>query len=169
MARALVTGLLLGACLCSAQQALVVSVPGGQVRGQSLKDGGAVFKGIPFAQPPLGELRWKPPATVRSWTGARDAVEFGGECAQNPMWGHPKVVNEDCLYLNVWTPVWPPAALKPVMVWVHGGGNVAGSGNENGAAFTRHGVVLVSFNYRGGFWVSRSSRADSGVGRPCVG
>jgi para-nitrobenzyl esterase len=64
------------------------------------------------------------------------------------MWGHPKVVNEDCLYINVWTPALPPAQLKPVMVWIHGGGNVAGSGNENGESLMRHGVVLVSFNYR---------------------
>ena len=66
----------------------------------------------------------------------------------NPIWGMPKVVNEDCLYLNVWTATWPPASLKPVMVWIHGGGNVAGSGNENGESLARHGVVLVSFNYR---------------------
>ncbi len=135
-----------------AWQGPVVGVTGGQIRGQSLKDGGAVFKGIPFAEPPLGELRWKPPATVRAWSGVRDAVQFAGTCAQNPMWGWPKVVNEDCLYLNVWTPVWPAAALKPVMVWIHGGGNVAGSGNENGEAFTQHGVVLVSFNYRVGIF-----------------
>ena len=126
----------------------VVSVPGGQVRGQSLKDGGAVFKGIPFAQPPLADLRWRKPAPVKPWSGVRDTVQFGGTCAMNPIWGMPKVVNEDCLYINVWTPALPPAPLKPVMVWIHGGGNVAGSGNENGESLMRHGVVLVSFNYR---------------------
>ena len=126
----------------------VVTVTGGQVRGQALKDGGAVFRGIPYAQPPLADLRWRKPAPVKPWTGVRDAVKFGGTCAQNPMWGMPKVVNEDCLYINVWTPALPPAPLKPVMVWIHGGGNVAGSGNENGESLMRHGVVLVSFNYR---------------------
>ena len=126
----------------------VVSVPGGQVRGQSLKEGGAVFKGIPYAQPPLGELRWREPAPVKPWNGVRTTTEFSGECSQNPMWGHPKVVNEDCLYLNVWTPALPPTTLKPVMVWIHGGGNVAGSGRENGESLARHGVVLVNFNYR---------------------
>ncbi len=130
----------------------VVSVTGGQVRGQVLKDGGAKFLGIPYAQPPLADLRWRKTMPVKPWTGVREAVEFGGTCAMNPIWGMPKVTNEDCLYLNVWTPVWPAAGLKPVMVWIHGGGNVAGSGNENGVAFTRHGVVLVSFNYRLGIF-----------------
>ncbi len=126
----------------------VVTVPGGQVRGQELKDGGAVFKGIPYAQPPLADLRWRKPAAVKPWRGVHDALQFAGTCAQNPIWGMPKVVNEDCLYINVWTPALPPAPLKPVMVWIHGGGNVAGSGNENGESLMRHGVVLVSFNYR---------------------
>jgi para-nitrobenzyl esterase len=131
-----------------AREGPVVSVPGGQVRGQALKDGGAVFRGIPFAQPPLADLRWREPMPVKPWTGVREATKFGGECAQNPMWGHPKVVNEDCLYLNVWTPSMPPTSLKPVMVWIHGGGNVAGSGRENGESLSHHGVVLVNFNYR---------------------
>ena len=126
----------------------MVAVTGGWVRGQSLKDGGAAFKGIPYAQPPLADLRWRKPARLKPWTGVRDALHFGGTCAQNPMWGMPKVVNEDCLYINVWTPALPPAPLQPVMVWIHGGGNVAGSGNENGERLMRHGVVLVSFNYR---------------------
>src|SRR5215471_6727266 len=71
----------------------VVSVPGGQVRGRVLKDGGAVFRGIPFAQPPLADLRWREPMPVKPWSGVREATAFGGECPQNPMWGHPKVVN----------------------------------------------------------------------------
>jgi para-nitrobenzyl esterase len=130
----------------------VVAVPGGQVRGLTLKDGGAVFKGIPYAQPPLSDLRWRLPMPVKPWTDVRDAVQFGGTCAQNPMWGMPKVTNEDCLYLNVWAPAWPASGLKPVMVWIHGGGNVAGHGNENGENIMRQGVVLVSFNYRLGIF-----------------
>ncbi len=130
------------------RQAPVVDVTGGQIRGRALSNDSAVFKGIPYAQPPLAELRWKAPFPVKPWTGVRDALRFGGECAQNPMWGHPQVLNEDCLYLNVWTPALPPTPLKPVMVWLHGGGNVAGSGNMNGESLMRHGVVLVSLNYR---------------------
>ena len=140
--------LILSSSLSFGWQGPVVSVPGGQVRGEVLKDGGAVFRGIPFAQPPLADLRWREPMPVKPWTGVREATVFGGECAQNPMWGHAKVVNEDCLYLNVWTPAMPPTSLKPVMVWIHGGGNVAGSGRENGESLSRHGVVLVNFNYR---------------------
>jgi len=136
----------------SSAQGPAVDVTGGKVRGQLLKEGGAVFKGIPYAQAPLAELRWKPPAAVKPWTGVREASQYGGTCAQNPMWGMPKVVNEDCLYLNVWTPAWPPADLKPVMVWIHGGGNVAGSGNGSGASLVRQGVVLVRFNYRLGIF-----------------
>ena len=145
---------LIAVCLTAASSAQrpVVDVTGGRVRGQLLKEGGAVFKGIPYAQAPLAELRWNPPAAVKPWTGVRDASQYGGTCAQNPMWGMPKVVNENCLYLNVWTPVWPAADLKPVMVWIHGGGNVAGSGNGDGASLVGHGVVLVTFNYRLGIF-----------------
>lgn len=137
-------------CVCASHgwQSPIVRVTGGQVQGRSLNDGGAVFRGIPYAQPPLGDLRWREPTPAKPWTGVRPAAEFSGECAQNSMWGHPKVVNEDCLYLNVWTPTLPPTSLKPVMVWIHGGGNVAGSGRENGGSLARHGVVLVNFNYR---------------------
>jgi len=139
-------------CVSLCQAGPVVSVTGGQLRGQMLKENGAVFKGIPYAQPPLGDLRWKPTAPVKPWSGVRETVQFGGTCAMNPIWGMPKVVNEDCLYLNVWAPEWPPKSQKPVMVWIHGGGNVAGSGNENGESFIRQGVVLVSFNYRLGIF-----------------
>lgn len=133
-------------------QAPVVAVTDGRVSGQTLSEGGAVFKGIPYAQPPLADLRWRKPAAVKPWSGVREAGTFAGECAQNPMWGHPKVVNEDCLYINVWTPALPAAPLKPVMVWIHGGGNVSASGNENGERLMRHGIVLVTFNYRLGLF-----------------
>lgn len=128
-------------------QGLVVAVSEGQLQGDS-KNGVAVFRGIPYAQPPVGELRWRPPIPAKPWHGVREATKFASECAQNPIWGHPKVVDEDCLYMNVWTPAMPPSPPKPVMVWIHGGGNVAGSGNENFENLARHGVVLVSFNYR---------------------
>ena len=86
----------------------MVAITGGQVRGQSPKDGGAGFKGIPDAQPPLAYLRWRRPAPVMPWSGVRDALQVSGTCAQNPMWGMPNVVNEDCFYINVWVPALPP-------------------------------------------------------------
>jgi para-nitrobenzyl esterase len=129
-----------------------VAVTGGQVRGSFLAQGGAVFKGIPFAQPPVGDLRWREPAPVKSWTGARDATAFGAPCAQNSGGGRTlENSREDCLFLNVWTPEWPAASRKPVMFWIHGGGNYAGTASSdsfNGESLARHGVVLVSANYR---------------------
>ena len=121
-------------------------VTGGEIRGTSLSAGGAVFKGIPFAAPPVGELRWREPNPVKPWNGIRDATAFGSRCMQNG-----KEVSEDCLYLNVWTPEWPAKSRRPVMLWIHGGGNFAGSSGEaifDGAQFAQHGVVLVSANYR---------------------
>jgi para-nitrobenzyl esterase len=129
----------------------VIAVTGGEIRGGVLEKGGAVFKGIPFAQPPEGELRWRPPAAVKPWTGVRDATAFGSPCAQNSGGRALENSREDCLFLNVWTPEWPARSSKPVMVWVHGGGNYAGtssSANFDGESLARHGVVLVSVNYR---------------------
>jgi para-nitrobenzyl esterase len=121
----------------------------GQLRGSLTYDGVAVFKNIPFAAPPIGDLRWHEPLPPKSWTGVRDATTFGPACYQS---GHLNgVSSEDCLQLNVWTPKWPATSPAPVMVWFHGGGNVAGSAIEplfNGEEFARHGVVLVSANYR---------------------
>ncbi len=129
----------------------VVAVTGGQIRGALMARGGAEFKGIPFAKAPVGDLRWREPLPTMPWTGVRDATTFGAPCPQNaanrPMDGS----QEDCLFLNLWTPDWPPAARKPVMVWMHGGGNYAGSSSNaafNGESLARRGVVLVSLNYR---------------------
>ena len=109
-----------------------VSVSGGQVRGRLLpKDAGAVFKGIPFAQPPVGDLRWREPQAVLPWTGIRDAGESGPPCAQSSSgWNEKEAIasREDCLYLDVWTPQWPAQSRRPVMVWLHGGGNTGGAG-----------------------------------------
>jgi para-nitrobenzyl esterase len=127
----------------------VVSVDAGQLRGGMTPDGVAVFKNIPFAQPPIGDLRWREPVPVKSWTGVRDATVFGPMCHQNDNQNFPH--SEDCLQLNVWTPTWPVKSSAPVMVWFHGGGNFAGSGIEplfNGETLARHGVVLVTANYR---------------------
>ena len=144
-----------------ASQDPMVAVTGGQIRGRSL-DSGAVFKGIPFAAPPEGDRRWKPPMPVIPWTGIRDTGEYGNTCAQIDA-GWNKLAagkgKEDCLYLNVWTPQWPAAAKLPVMLWVHGGGNAGGSalgqgGIEppfDGADLSDHGVVVVTINYRLGY------------------
>jgi len=127
----------------------VVSISAGQLRGSSSAGGGAVFKNIPFAQPPVGDRRWREPLPASAWAGVRDATLFGPMCHQNdnPQLPH----SEDCLQLNVWTPTLSPSSPLPVMVWVHGGGNVAGSGVEalfNGDALARRGVVVVNVNYR---------------------
>jgi para-nitrobenzyl esterase len=125
----------------------VADVTGGRIQGSILDRGGAVFKGIPFAQAPVGALRWREPQPVKPWAGVRDAVSFGAACAQNGNTGS----SEDCLFLNVWAPEWPPAGRRPVMFWIHGGGNyagAAGSANFDGESLARRGVVLVGANYR---------------------
>jgi para-nitrobenzyl esterase len=131
----------------------IVSISTGQLRGSLTADGVAAFKNIPFAQPPVGDLRWREPLAAKAWTGVRDATAFGPMCNQNDNKAIPH--SEDCLQLNVWTPKWPQTSAVPVMVWIHGGGNTAGSGMEalfNGEALARHGVVVVNVNYRLGIF-----------------
>ncbi len=136
----------------------VVGVENGEVQG--VVDGGvASFKGIPFAAPPVGDLRWRPPQPAAKWTGVRQAADFGADCMQGrfgppPAAGAsaPPAPSEDCLFLNVWRPASAtPGAKLPVMVWIHGGGFMFGSGSfpgTSGVQFAKHGVVLVSLNYR---------------------
>jgi para-nitrobenzyl esterase len=135
----------------------VVKVTGGQIRGTPLNKGGAVFKGIPYAQPPVGDLRWREPMPVKPWTGVRDATAFGAICPQAAGFNSQgAIVNEDCLYTNVWAPEWPSRSRKAVMVWIPSGGNIFGgvaAGNpendgNDGESLARHGVVVVSLNYR---------------------
>ena len=151
--RALVALLIVLAVGCSgaSNSVPVVTVTGGEVQGSILDNGGAVFKGIPYAKPPVGDLRWREPMPVEQWAGVRDATQFGATCMQGEGPISYDVKSEDCLFLNVWTPEWPAKSRLPVMVWIHGGGNFAGSSGEgwtDGESLTRHGVVLVSFNYR---------------------
>ena len=153
--RMLLSFSILAGVLCMAQPreggrgGVVLAVTGGKISGALAGYGGAVFKGIPFAQPPTGELRWRAPLPVRPWTGVRDATAFGPACAQGGAQGSKS--SEDCLYLNLWTPEWPAKSRAPVMVWIHGGGNFAGASSEptfDGESLARHGVVLVTANYR---------------------
>jgi para-nitrobenzyl esterase len=114
----------------------------------------ASFKGVPFAQAPVGDLRWRPPQAPKPWTGVREATAFSPVCMQmgQARSGGTQTQSEDCLYLNVWTPaVRPPGAKLPVMVWIHGGAFIQGAGSSpvyDGAHFAERGVVLVSVNYR---------------------
>lgn len=148
---ALASLLLCGMSALAAEPAPAVAVTGGRIQGAALAQGGAVFKGIPYAQPPVGDLRWRPPQPVKPWTGVRDATSFGAPCAQNAGGQPLESSREDCLFLNVWTTEWPGAAAKPVMVWLHGGGNYAGTASSagfDGESLARRGVVFVSLNYR---------------------
>ena len=115
-----------------------------------------VFRGIPYAAPPVGDLRWKPPMPAAAWEGVRSASEFSDICPQGgglaQMTGEAlPTLTEDCLYLNVWTTGAGTDALAPVMVWIHGGGLSLGWGHQrgyDGTNFAKRGVVLVSINYR---------------------
>jgi len=128
----------------------IVSTDAGVVSGttNTAKDV-RIFRGIPFAAPPVGRLRWKEPQPVTTWKGVRNCVEFG----PNPMQENWEPTSEDCLYLNIWTTELEPPMKKPVIVWIYGGGFTGGSGAGgwcDGAAMARKGVVFVTFNYRVG-------------------
>lgn len=132
----------------------LVDAPAGAVRGETI---GRlhVFKGIPFALPPIGELRWKPPAPVPRWKDPRDATQFGAACVQPKpraesiyTWDLP-AASEDCLFLNIWAPA--DARNAPVFVWIHGGALTSGAGSEpmyDGARLADRGIVVVTINYR---------------------
>jgi para-nitrobenzyl esterase len=142
------------AVAASAAPRTEVRTQSGIVAG-SVANGVVSWKGIRYAEPPVGELRWKPPVPVKPWTGVRQATEYGHDCMQEPFpsdaapLGTPPA--EDCLFVNVWAPEKPAADKLPVMFWIHGGGFVNGGSSPavyDGSAFARRGVVLVSLNYR---------------------
>ena len=135
---------------------LAVETRHGVVRGAAAEDGVTAFLGIPYAAPPAGPLRFEPPRPPRPWSGVRDCTTYGPTAPQPPVEGpvarllpHVSIPGEDYLNLNVWTA--SPSGSRPVMVFIHGGSFTGGSGaipTYDGAAFARHGVVLVTVNYR---------------------
>ena len=137
--------------LRSAASAETVRVEKGLLRG-TVENGLRVYRGIPYAAPPVGDLRWKPPQPARSWKGVRTADQFGRACMQtNPAIANLPAPSEDCLYLNVWTPAKSAGDKLPVLFWIHGGGFVAGAPAEklyDGEWLARKGVVVVSIAYR---------------------
>jgi len=162
--RGLIVGALAGVVMMSSGwlaaadgPVLKVKTVQGSVQGKTLHEGKVrAFLGLPYAAPPVGELRWKAPAAPRAWKGVRQATEFGHHCVQGRVFADmifPDAgPSEDCLVLNVYTPAEAKAGSKlPVMFWIHGGGYAGGAGSEprhDGASLPTHGVVLVTINYR---------------------
>lgn len=135
-----------------------VNISNGKLVGM-YSSGISIFKGIPFAQPPVGPLRWKAPAPVKDWNGVVKANQFGPRAMQKPIYGdmafRSNGVNEDCLYLNVWTPAKSSDEKLPVLVYFYGGGFMAGDGSElryDGESMSRKGIVTVTVNYRLGIF-----------------
>lgn len=149
------------AARAQAQSGTLITVADGQVQGH-LNDGAREFLGIPYAAPPVGALRWRPPAPAIPWVGVLDASSFSPACAQSPSLTGTASEQEDCLYLNVWTPDSAPTKPRPVMVWIHGGSNEVGSTGDfvpfppfqDVRLYDAHSlsalrdVVVVSLNYR---------------------
>ncbi|HEX8811438.1 MAG TPA: carboxylesterase family protein, partial [Terracidiphilus sp.] len=150
------TAILFPACAQQKPDPLVVNTSAGQIRGISRMYGGAEFLGIPYAEPPVGNLRWHEPIPAKPWTGVRDMTQFGAPCAQPDLgaWNRRDAATgrEDCLFLNVITPEWPaPQKPLPVMLWLHGGANAGGTASSmlyKDGTLVRHGILLVTVNYR---------------------
>ena len=151
---------------------LQVKIQTGKIEG---KQDGAVrtFLGIPYAAPPVGDLRWKAPQPAAKWSGVRKTTEFGARCMQGPIYSdmifRDPGPSEDCLYLNVWTPAKSAKKKLPVMVWIYGGGYIAGASSEprqDGTNLAKNqNVVVVSMNYRlgvFGFFVHPELAKESG-------
>src|SRR5262245_38342504 len=132
-----------------------VDTKAGPIQGTTESDGLRVFKGIPYAAPPVGTLRWQPPQPVTHWKDVRQATAFGAQCMQRRIYAdmvfRAAGVSEDCLFLNVWTPAKSGQERLPVLVYFYGGGFSAGDGSEpryEGAAMARRGIVSLTVNYR---------------------
>ena len=134
---------------------LTIRVDGGLISGTLVGSDGQVraYKGIPYAAPPVGDLRWKPPQPAKSWDDVREAHQFSPVCPQPGPQGTAQAEeqSEDCLYLNIWTGAASPEERRPVMLWIHGGTLISGSGSRptyDGTALAGKGAVLASINYR---------------------
>ena len=132
-----------------------VRIGDGLVSGSLASGGVRAVRGIPYAAPPVGALRWREPQPAAPWRGVRDVTRFGPRCMQLPVFGdmvfRSSGMSEDCLYLNVWAPPRAAAPRLPVLVYFYGGGFIAGDGSENrydGASLARRGIVVVTVNYR---------------------
>lgn len=133
----------------------IIRISQGQLRGRELDNGVTAFMGVPYAAPPVGALRWRPPQPAAKWDGVRDATRAGARCIQHAPYGELEADNpnqsEDCLFLNIWKPNASPSAKLPVLFWIHGGEFWAGSGTEaryNGAKLAARGAVVVTVNHR---------------------
>jgi para-nitrobenzyl esterase len=160
-----ICGAIVALSACGATLSAAISQPvkvtGGMVAGVPGKDTTVtVFKGLPFAAPPVGDLRWHAPKPVVAWQGVKKADQFGNSCIQTVVkerkpWTYEFMVHnpisEDCLYLNVWTAAQAASEKRPVYIYVHGGGNVEGSGaiqTYDGEGLAKKGVIVVTINYR---------------------
>jgi para-nitrobenzyl esterase len=150
-----------------AAESINLLLPHGTIKG--MRDNGVdSYKGIPYALPPLGQLRFAPPQAAKPWSGELDCTRFGSQCSQASSFSAPGPESEDCLTLNVWAPAENSRNL-PVYVFIHGGGFAAGSGSlpdYDGSSFARHGIVTVTINYRLGalgFFASGETRRQYGT------
>lgn len=141
-------------CLPASAQMTTADVTGGRIEGV-VKDSLTIYKGVPFAAPPVGELRWRDPQPVQPWQGVRKADASGPDCMQDAAvlkyLDKGQTLSEDCLYLNVWTPAKAATEKLPVMVWIHGGGFVGGTISTpfyDGTHLAQKGAVIVSLSYR---------------------
>jgi para-nitrobenzyl esterase len=137
-----------------------VKIASGTLEGTINSDSSLrIFRGVPFAAPPVGDLRWRPPQPVQHWRGVRQAADFGPRCVQGRVFDdivfRSKEMSEDCLSLTIWTPARSRGEKLPVYVWFYGGGFAAGAGDEaryDGESFAKHGIVVVNANYRLGIF-----------------
>jgi para-nitrobenzyl esterase len=143
------------AAVAQQPSALQVKTANGILEGTAEAGGVRSFKGIPFAQPPIGDLRWKEPQPAKNWTNVRPAKKFGPRAMQRAVFGdmgfRSDGMSEDCLYLNVWTPAKSAGDRLPVLVYFYGGGFIAGDGSEaryDGESMSRKGIVTLTVNYR---------------------